>query len=216
MCYYRSQFCVLNAERVGSKARATARRCTMLVPLFVQQQATMGFTFSQCFLAGSKEYQNDQPNVNTSHNSNQSGCRTQGNCRVSSKSRRRGGLIPSLLPLLEGRSFFLWTAVIMRYVESGTDPTHTTDGSALPTPLPCGSGDHALCCPPGRILAWNRAWLGLRKHVMRLVFRIRHMSVLDFRPHFFLDSKMSPRSVCCACGFSPDFASLILLPLLVA
>ena len=122
------------------------------------------------------------------------------------------------MPLLEGsthtrKGFFFWAAVIMRYVESGTDPTHTTDGSALLTPLPCGSGDHVLRCPPGRILAWNRVRLGWGEHVMRLVFPHSAHLVLDFRPHFFLYSKMSPRSVC------PWFLTglcLLSSPLLVA
>ena len=87
------------------------------------------------FCAVSKEYQYFVPNVNTNiiRKNNKSGCRTHGNCRVSFGGRQPvHGRSLARFPKQSGSFSFLSRvrAVIMRYVESGTEPTYTTDGSA--------------------------------------------------------------------------------------
>ena len=161
MCYYCSQFLSLCGKLVTGDGLTS---CAMLVP-FEQQhncnkQPWAHFFHLSAFQPGSKESQNDQPNVNTSHISNQSGCRTRGNCRVS---RSLGGAAACKLAAARRKhtwkGFFFWAAVIMRYVESGTDPTHTTDGSALPTPLPVAA--EIMCCVVPLAVSWHeigRGW----------------------------------------------------------
>lgn len=127
--------------------------------------------FFKLLLAVSKECQIVPPNVNTNIISHKSGCRTHGNCRVSSGGGRVHGSCGDKRSKARGGSFLLFPcvrAVIMRYVVFVLDlRTLPTDWRPRKPSLPRGV-DHVLRCLSGGIHGgWGASLEGVRAQCAR-------------------------------------------------